>query len=126
MPNDFFTLDFLATFAGAVAAVTLIVQFTKGIVKNRFGDAAVRLYALIWSWIVLGFVLYVQGDFTAQAVGLAFLNGVLVAFTATGAYETIADVRAEKKKPDYSAGIYPGKVEGPPPFQHTYRGNGDR
>ena len=33
MMNDFMSLELLATFAGLVAAVSLIVQFTKSIIK---------------------------------------------------------------------------------------------
>ena len=34
MYNDFMTIEVLATFAGLVAAVSIIVQFTKSIVKK--------------------------------------------------------------------------------------------
>ena len=47
--------DALATFVGLTTAVTVIVQFTKSIVKKRFGDSVVRLYAFIIA-LVLTFV----------------------------------------------------------------------
>ena len=37
--------DALATFVGLTTAVTVIVQFTKSVVKKRFDDSVVRLYA---------------------------------------------------------------------------------
>lgn len=96
MPQDFITIDYLTTFAGMVAVVALIVQFTKGIVKARFEDWAVRLYTLGWAWALQGFVCFVQGRLTTEHIGLAVLNGILVALAAIGAYEAIADPKAEK------------------------------
>ena len=52
MIDDFMTVETLATFWGLVVATGLIVQFTKSIVKDRFGDVAVRLYTLIWALIL--------------------------------------------------------------------------
>lgn len=98
MPNDFVTTEYLATFAGLVAVVTIIVQFTKSIIKNRLPDWAVRLYTLVWAWLLLAFILYVRDTWTPEQIGLAFLNGILAALTATGAYEVIADPGAEKTK----------------------------
>lgn len=98
MPQDFITMDYLATFTGLVAVVTLITQFTKSIIKRKFPDWAVRLYSLGISWVLQGFLIYTQGNITAEKVGLAILNGFLVALTATGAYETVFDPAASKKK----------------------------
>lgn len=47
MYNEFMTVEMLATFAGLVAAVSIIVQFTKSIIKRNFNDGAVRLYAFV-------------------------------------------------------------------------------
>jgi hypothetical protein len=96
MPQDFITIDNLATFVGMVAVVALVVQFTKGVVKARFDDWAVRLYTLAWAWLLQGFVCFVQGRLTTEHIGLAVLNGILVALAASGAYETIADPKAKK------------------------------
>ena len=43
MFDDFMTMELLTTFVGLTTAVMLIVQFTKTIVKKRFGDGFVRL-----------------------------------------------------------------------------------
>lgn len=97
--NEFLTLDFLKTFAGAVFAVTLIVNFTKKVViKPYFSDAFIKIYALLWSWIILGFVVFLQNNITVETAGLAFLNGILVTWTAMGLHETITDFHAEKHK----------------------------
>ena len=55
MFNDFMTLDVLTTFAGLTATTMLIVQFTKFLIKKRFGDSYVRLYSFIIA-LILTFV----------------------------------------------------------------------
>lgn len=100
MPNDFFTMQTLATFAGMVAAVAIIVQFTKGFFKASVPDYYVRLYTLVVALAVQFFVLYVQGNLIVETIGLGIINSILVAMTAMGAYETIADPGAQKKLPD--------------------------
>jgi len=96
MPQEFITIDYLATFAGMVAVVALVVQFTKGIIKSNFEDWAVRLYTLAWAWVLQGFVCFVQGRYSIEHIGLAVLNGILVALAASGAYEVVADPKAKK------------------------------
>ena len=94
--NEFMTMEMLATFAGLVAAVALIVQFTKSVVKKRFGDASVRLYAFAIA-LVLTF-LFAPAGTGAQGVVLTIINAILVCMAAMGSYEVIADPKAEKQK----------------------------
>jgi hypothetical protein len=96
MYNDFFTLEVLATFSGLVAATGIIVQFTKPIIKKSFSDVAVRLYTWIIS-LILTFA-FARNGTGVQGILLAIINSILVALTSMGAYENIADPRAEKKK----------------------------
>lgn len=100
MQNDFFTTKTLATFAGMVGAVSLIVQFTKGFFKSSVPDWVVRLYTLLVAVAVQFFVLYIGGQLTVETVGLGIINSVLVATSSMGAYETIADPGARKQLPD--------------------------
>lgn len=97
MYSDFMTAEMLATFAGLVAAVTVIVQFTKSIVKKNFGDGWVRLYAFVIA-LILTFVFARSGE-GIQGVVLTIINAVLIAIASMGAYESIVDPKAEKKKP---------------------------
>lgn len=99
MPNDFITLELLGTFAGMVAAVALIVQFTKGFVKSSCPDWVVRLYTLVISLAIQFFVMYVSSGLTVETVGLGVINSVLVALTAMGSYEAVTDPSATKVKP---------------------------
>lgn len=94
--NEFVTLEFLATFAGLVAAVSIIVQFTKSIVKKNFGDSIVRLYAFIIA-LVLTFIFAKSGT-GAEGTLLTIINSIIVAIASMGGYEILADPKAEKSK----------------------------
>ncbi len=97
MYNDFMTIEILATFAGLVAAVSIIVQFTKSIVKKNFGDSAVRLYAFIIA-LILTFIFARAGQ-GIEGIILTIINAILVSITSMGGYEVLADPKAEKEKP---------------------------
>jgi len=92
--NDFMTPETLATFAGLTAAVAIIVQFTKSLVKKQFGDYAVRIYAFIIS-LVLTFIFAPVG-YDVQGIALTIVNAILVTLAAMGGYEVIVDPKAEK------------------------------
>lgn len=94
--NDFLTADMLASFWGLVAATILVVQFTKSIVKKKFGDAVVRIHTFVVA-LILNFVFAKQG---ADAIGvvLTILNSITVSIGAMGSYEVIIDPFAEKKR----------------------------
>lgn len=96
MYDEFMTVEVLATFAGLVAAVSVIVQFTKSIVKKNLGDGWVRLYAFVIS-LVLTFIFARCGE-GVQGVVLTIINAILISIASMGAYESIADPKAEKKK----------------------------
>lgn len=98
MLDDFMTAETLATFWGLVAGVTLIVQFTKPIVKNRFNDIAVRVYTWAIS-LVLTFV-FAKTGVGVQGILLTIINSIGVALASMGGYEVIADPRAEKERLD--------------------------
>lgn len=96
MYEDFITLDTLTTFAGIVAATTLIVQFTKSLIKKKFQDVAIRIYTWIVALILMiVFVGYGKG---MQGIVLTVINSIIVALTSMGTYEVIADPKAEKRK----------------------------
>ncbi len=97
MYNDFMNIEILATFAGLVAAVSIIVQFTKSIVKKNFGDSAVRLYAFIIA-LILTFI-FARAGTGIEGIVLTIINAILVSIAAMGGYEVFADPKAEKEKP---------------------------
>ncbi len=90
------TLEILATFAGLVSAVTIIVQFTKSVVKKSLGDAAVRLYSFVVA-LVLTFVFARTGG-GAEGILLNIINALIITIASSGAYEILADPKAIKSK----------------------------
>lgn len=98
--NDFMTPESLATFAGLVAAVAIIVQFTKSLVKRQFEDYVVRVYAFIIA-LVLTFVFAPTGD-DINGIVLTIINAILITLAAMGGYEAIADPKAQKNESSQS------------------------
>lgn len=94
--NDFMSVDMLATFTGLVTAVGIIVQFTKSTIKKNFSDYAVRIYTWIVSLVLS--IIFLGVGHTAKEVALTILNSIIIALTAMGGYEALADPLAEKKK----------------------------
>lgn len=96
MYNEFMSLEVLATFAGLVTAVALIVQFTKSLIKKKFDDVYVRVYALVIS-LILTFIFAGMGN-NIDGIVLTIINAIIVAVAAMGAYEGISDPLAKKSK----------------------------
>ena len=90
MFDDFMTVDVMSTFVGLSMAVMLIVQFTKSIVKRRFGDRFVRLYAFIIA-LILTFVFARQGNGGLQGIMLTVINAMVITVTSFGGYEVISN-----------------------------------
>lgn len=105
MPTDYVTLDYLKTMVGMVAVVTLLTQFVKGFVKRLFRDSSVRIVAWVIAFALQVFVLYLGGDLAGPtrdvvgALGLGFMNSVVVTMAAHGTYETLSDPMALREKP---------------------------
>lgn len=104
MPNDFITVDYLYTFVGMVLVLGLIVQFTKGFLKQAFNDVVVRGYTFGWAAILVLAVYWHQGLLDAagreiaMTVLIALINAIIVTLAALGGYEVLADPKAEKHR----------------------------
>lgn len=96
MFEDLMTTEVLTTFAGLTSAVIVIVQFTKSIVKKKFGDSFVRLYAFIIS-LILTFIFARRGN-QLQGIVLTVINAMMITISSMGGYEMIADPMAQKIK----------------------------
>lgn len=96
MYSEFMNLEMLATFAGLVTVVTLIVQFSKSLIKSKFGDAAVRLYTFVIS-LVLTFV-FARAGTGIEGILLTVINAIIISVASMGGYEVVVDPKAEKKK----------------------------
>ncbi len=94
MFNDFMSLDVLTTFAGLTAVTMLIVQFTKFLIKKRFGDSYVRLYSFIIA-LILTFVFARVGENT-QGIIMTIINAIMITVAAMGGYEMLTDPLARK------------------------------
>lgn len=94
--SEFMTIDSLANYMGIVTATSLLVQFTKSIIKKKFSDVAVRVYTWIISLILIA--VFIGFEKNAQGIVLMLINSIIAALTSMGAYEVLADPKAEKKK----------------------------
>ena len=99
MNNDLMSTETLATFVGLVAATSLIVQFTKSIIKKQLGDGYVRIYAFFIALILI-FIFARNGDGLdgLQGIVLMIINAIMVTMSAMGSYEAIMDPMAKKVK----------------------------
>ncbi|TJX15891.1 hypothetical protein E9840_01680 [Tissierella creatinini] len=93
MLDDFMTMDVLTTFAGLTAAVIVIVQFTKSLIKRRFGDHVVRLYTFIIA-LILTFIFARDGS-NIEGIILTVINAMFITVASLGGYEILADPMAQ-------------------------------
>lgn len=96
MFNDFMDGDLLKTFVGLTTAVTVIVQFTKPIIKNKFGGHFVRLYVFFIA-LVLTFVFAKTGS-GIVGITVTIINALLITAASMGGYEVLADPLALKAR----------------------------
>ena len=84
--NEYITLNYLATFAGMVVVVNLIVQFLKPLI-----DSVKKIHTRYLVWVIAIIlsvtVQAITGAFTAETITLLILNSVLITLTAMGTYE---------------------------------------
>ena len=96
MYNDLMSTETLTTFIGLVAATSLIVQFTKSVIKKQLGDGYVRLYAFIIA-LILTFI-FARGEDGLRGLVLTIINAILITISAMGGYEAVVDPMAKKTK----------------------------
>lgn len=100
MPTELFTMEYLTSQAGMVAAVMILVFFVKWL--TGWDGTKVRIIAFIWSLLVvftvmvwmktLVFSLPVTATL-AMALILWILNSMFVTLLAMGAYEVKKEVQ---------------------------------
>ena len=98
MEATFFDWATLGTFAGALAAVTLITE----LIKEVPGIAKIPTQFVSW---VLGIVVLLlasafTGSLTAQSAILCVFNGAMVSLAANGGYAALKRVISGNPKPD--------------------------
>lgn len=83
--TEFMTWELLATYSGAILAVTLITQFVKGV---GFIDAIpTRFVSYVIAVVVLILANVFTGEFSLSTAILSLINGVLVSLAANGTYD---------------------------------------
>lgn len=99
--NEFITLSYLATFAGTVFTVNLLVQFTKDLIDKYIAKIHTRWIVFLYAELVMFGTAYFQKAITQENAlenaFLIFLNGFLVALTAIGAYSATMENPSSKK-----------------------------
>lgn len=94
MFDNFMTAETLTTFAGITGAVIVIVQFTKSLIKKRFGDQFVRLYSFIIAFI-LSLIFISKEGISLESIILTIINAIIITIASMGGYEAIADPMAQ-------------------------------
>ena len=84
--KEFTSLNQLATTAGSVVVVTLITQYVKEFLPEKF---PIRLFVLLLSLVLqVGLVLIMNPSVEAiESIILAIVNAFVVATSAMGTYE---------------------------------------
>lgn len=79
LPNNWFTIETLATLSTATIALRLVVEFTKGYVDEwTKGKLPTMFYALIWALVILFGGQAVQGTLSVENAFLNVFNAFLM------------------------------------------------
>lgn len=92
---EFLSWDTLATYTGALSAVMIITQLTKGL--GFLKKVPTQLWSYILSLCVMIPAYYFTGQLTASNAVIALFNGAIVALAANGGYDAIASIRGAGK-----------------------------
>jgi hypothetical protein len=97
--TEFFTWEYLATFAGCVVATGLLTEFLKKI----FYALPAQGISYVISLVILVVAQLATGDLTSwSVVALDLINAVVVSLTANGGYDALDSLFG--KKDAYSLG----------------------
>lgn len=85
--SEYFTWDYLATYAGAILAVTLITELIKswGFIKR----IPTRLTAYVIALVVMILALVFTGAATLSSCVLTLINAAVVSLAANGTYDAL-------------------------------------
>lgn len=99
MELNFFDWAYLGTFAGAVTAVTLLTQLTKGIPYIN------RIPTQLWSYVLAAGILLLSMAFGGEATGanaiLCLFNAALVALASNGGYAAVKRIFTVKSDDEW-------------------------
>lgn len=89
---EMFTWEYLASAAGATAAVTVLTQFIKGVPFVE--KVPTQLVSYLISLVVMFAASFFTGALTGSTAALIPLNAVVVMLAANGAYDTVSKKKA--------------------------------
>ena len=89
---EMFTWEYLASAAGATAAVTVLTQFIKGV--PFIEKVPTQLVSYVISLLVMFAASFFTGALTGATAALIPLNAVVVMLASNGAYETVSKKKA--------------------------------
>lgn len=92
---EMFTWDYLATAAGAVAAVTVITQFIKGLPFVK--DVPTQAVSYLVSLAVMFLASFFTGILTFEYAALIPINAIVIMLASNGAYDTVAKGNTTQK-----------------------------
>lgn len=84
--NEFFSWEFLSTFAGSVVFVTTVTE----VVKYYLPKLDPKIIALVTSvFVSLSVQVLYYKDFSSQGIVLSLINIVVILFGSIGAFESV-------------------------------------
>lgn len=93
---EFFDWNMLGTYAGAVAAVGVLTQITKGI--PGISKIPTQAWSYVLALITLLLAMVFGDGFTAEGAVIAIFNAAIVSLAANGSYETLHRITAATTK----------------------------
>ncbi len=87
--DNFITLDYLSTFAGMVAVVVLITQFTKELIDKVAKWLPTKYVVFIYSLIVIIGYQITTNTFSSSKLLITIINAMILTMTAQGGYEWV-------------------------------------
>ncbi len=84
--DNFYNWDYLSSFTGIVACVTLIIQFTK-VSLDKVWKIPTRFVVWVLSYILLVLVSWFTTGITINKLIMSALNAIVVTLASMGAYE---------------------------------------
>lgn len=85
--SEFFTLDFLLTFAGCGLGAAILTQFVKKLSFLQKIDT--QVISAFFAILILQLGMIATTGFTWVTFGMNFLNGILIGLTSNGAYDAV-------------------------------------
>lgn len=98
--NDYLTWEFIGSFAGMIAVVTLLIEFLK-LPLDKVWKIPTRFLVYAISVVLLFVTEYFTKGITVDNIPLLLLNGVLITMASMGLYDGVVKKIEDKIKSLY-------------------------